>query len=224
MPIEMWRIDAGHRVCEVAVALFTGGMWGCADGHYETTPVAAVRAWAFRNSVMGVILAPGEPTRAELAAQLAAVTAERDALADGAECVRFALLDVVRHITADPCDSDEALATPTARLVAVIDESADELRATIDRACEERDVARSALATARREGAEGMREACAERVRYLRGDLGAAAILRGESPVTPATEALSTAERLTGRLAVDDVIGDDDAIRALPLDAPGGAT
>lgn len=66
----MWRVDAGHRVFDVAVALFTRGMWGCGDGHYETTPVAAVRAWAFRNSVMGAILAPGEPTRAEILAQL----------------------------------------------------------------------------------------------------------------------------------------------------------
>lgn len=47
----------------------------------------------------------------------------------------------------------------------MIDESADELRATIDRACEERDHARTALATARREGAEGMRERCAEMTR-----------------------------------------------------------
>lgn len=50
----------------------------------------------------------------------------------------------------------------------------------------------------------------------LRGDLGAAAILRGESPVTPATEALSAAERLLGRLAVDDVINDGDGDGGAP--------
>jgi hypothetical protein len=41
----------------------------------HSTPRIAVQAWAFRSSVMGTVLAPGEPTRAE------AVAAEREDLA-----------------------------------------------------------------------------------------------------------------------------------------------
>ena len=78
---QKWRIDTGGFVREVMVRCVARERWRCPDGHHEMTPMAAARAWAYRNCVMGAILAPSEPTRAELAAQLAAVTAERDALA-----------------------------------------------------------------------------------------------------------------------------------------------
>ena len=82
-----------------------------------------------------------ESTIAALRDQLAEVERERDALASGAEDVRLALLDVVRHITADPCDGDEQLAAPVAALIAAIDDSADGLHDTIDLACKQRDSA-----------------------------------------------------------------------------------
>ena len=82
-----------------------------------------------------------EALESALRDQLAEVERERDALASGAEDVRLALLDVVRHITADPCDGDEQLAAPVAALIAAIDDSADGLHDTIDLACKQRDSA-----------------------------------------------------------------------------------
>ena len=77
---QTWRIDTNDRVREVVVTHTEHGAWADPDGHLGASARIAVQAWAYRNSVMGAILAPGEPTRAELAAQLAAVTRERDVL------------------------------------------------------------------------------------------------------------------------------------------------
>jgi hypothetical protein len=69
---QTWRIDTGGFVREVMVRQVARERWRCPDGHHEMTALAAARAWAYRNCVMGMILAPGEPTRAE------AVAAERE--------------------------------------------------------------------------------------------------------------------------------------------------
>lgn len=77
---ETWRIDTGRDVREVVVVP-RGAYWTTTAGDRAAlwpTPREAVQEHAYRNSVMGTVLAPGEPTRAELAAQLAAVTRERD--------------------------------------------------------------------------------------------------------------------------------------------------
>ena len=78
---QTWRIDTGDRVREVVVTSVHRGLWRCEDGPRETSPVAAVRAYAHFDGCGGMAVAPGEPTRGEVVAQLAAVTAERDALA-----------------------------------------------------------------------------------------------------------------------------------------------
>lgn len=75
MPSETWRIDTGDRVREVVVTSVHRGLWSCEDGPRETTPVAAVRAYAHFDGRGGMAIAPGEMTRAELAAQLATATA-----------------------------------------------------------------------------------------------------------------------------------------------------
>ena len=75
---ETWRIETSDTVYAVEVVR-RGACWAVAsDGDHavlHSTPRIAVQAWALRNSVMGMILAPGEPTRAEAAA------AEREDLA-----------------------------------------------------------------------------------------------------------------------------------------------
>lgn len=75
---QTWRIDAGEAARDVAVTRRARVAWADPDGYIAASARIAVQAWAYRNSAMGAILAPGEPTRAELVAQLAAVTAERD--------------------------------------------------------------------------------------------------------------------------------------------------
>ena len=69
---QTWRIDTGVGVLDVMVRQIARERWRCPDGHHEMTALAAARAWAYRNCVMGMALAPGEPTRAE------AVAAERE--------------------------------------------------------------------------------------------------------------------------------------------------
>jgi hypothetical protein len=72
---QTWRIDTGDRVREVVVTSVHRGLWRCEDGPRETTPVAAVRAYAHFDGRGGMPVAPGELTRAELAARLATATA-----------------------------------------------------------------------------------------------------------------------------------------------------
>jgi hypothetical protein len=78
MTSETWRIETSDTVHAVEVVR-RGACWAVAsDGDHavlHSTPRIAVQAWAFRSSVMGTVLAPGEPTRAE------AVAAEREDLA-----------------------------------------------------------------------------------------------------------------------------------------------
>jgi hypothetical protein len=72
---EAWRIETSDTVHAVEVVR-RGACWAVSsDGDHavlHSTPRIAVQAWAFRHSVMGLVLAPGEPTRAE------AVAAERE--------------------------------------------------------------------------------------------------------------------------------------------------
>lgn len=72
---QTWRIDTGDRVREVVVTSVHRGLWRCEDGPRETTPVAAVRAYAHFDGRGGMPVAPGEMTRGELVAQLATATA-----------------------------------------------------------------------------------------------------------------------------------------------------
>ena len=88
---QTWRLDTGDRVREVVVTSVHRGLWRCEDGPRETSPVAAVRAYAHFDGCGGMAVAPGEPTRAELAAQLAAVTAERDVALEECSTLRRGL-------------------------------------------------------------------------------------------------------------------------------------
>lgn len=72
---QTWRIDTGDRVREVVVTSVHRGLWRCEDGPRETSPVAAVRAYAHFDGRGGMAVAPGEMTRGELVAQLATATA-----------------------------------------------------------------------------------------------------------------------------------------------------
>jgi hypothetical protein len=73
--VQTWRIET-HATVLVVEVVRRGACWVVAsDGDHavlHSTPRVALQAWAFRNSVMGLVLAPGEPTRAE------AVAAERE--------------------------------------------------------------------------------------------------------------------------------------------------
>jgi hypothetical protein len=75
---ETWRIETHDTVHAVEVVR-RGACWAVAsDGDHavlHSTPRVAVQAWAYCNSVMGMVLAPGEPTRTE------AVAAAREDLA-----------------------------------------------------------------------------------------------------------------------------------------------
>lgn len=68
---QTWRIDAGESVRDVEVVRVKRGMWCCEDIHTAKTPRGAVQVYASSSGAMGTILAPSEPTRAQL-------TAERD--------------------------------------------------------------------------------------------------------------------------------------------------
>lgn len=131
MASETWRIDTGDRVREVVVTSVHRGLWRCEDGPRETTPVAAVRAYAHFDGRGGMAIAPGEMTRAELAAQLATATAsvrqlradvelataQRDAetcRADNAECERDDLAATLETRTAEHALAMEQLAAVTA--------------------------------------------------------------------------------------------------------------
>ena len=77
MASESWRIETHATVFAVEVVR-RGACWAAMtdDDHavLYASPRGAVQAWAFRNSAMGMVLAPGEPTRTEMATQIAAET------------------------------------------------------------------------------------------------------------------------------------------------------
>jgi hypothetical protein len=93
--VETWRIETNDTVHAVEVVR-RGACWAVAsDGDHtvlHSTPRVAVQAWAFRHSVMGMILAPGEPTRAEAVAAAQIV---------GAEAVRDAAMSVADDLAGD---------------------------------------------------------------------------------------------------------------------------
>lgn len=118
---QTWRIDAGDRVREVVVACDAHGVRGwsvqcrwAAPGH--STARAAVEAHMVREGWTGMALAPGEPTRAEFAAQLAAVTAERDALRADVDRLTLvgASLGLITGIVRKILGAVDGEATPTA--------------------------------------------------------------------------------------------------------------
>ena len=84
MPSETWRVVlASGEVREVVVTQRGDGQWvavlsGGTRKRHGFSASSAV--WTACPAGAREILAPNDPTRAELAAQLAAVTAERDAL------------------------------------------------------------------------------------------------------------------------------------------------
>ena len=118
---QTWRIDTGDRVREVVVTSVHRGLWRCEDGPRETTPVAAVRAYAHFDGRGGMAVAPGELTRAELAARLATATASVQQLRADVELA-------TAQRDAEACRADDAegerdvLRAQQAPLVALFDE------------------------------------------------------------------------------------------------------
>lgn len=117
---QTWRIDTGDRVREVVVTSVHRGLWRCEDGPRETTPVAAVRAYAHFDGRGGMAVAPGELTRAELAARLATATASVQQLRADVELA-------TAQRDAEACRADDAegerdvLRAQQAPLVACVD-------------------------------------------------------------------------------------------------------
>ena len=117
---QTWRIDTGDRVREVVVTSVHRGLWRCEDGPRETTPVAAVRAYAHFDGRGGMPVAPGEMTRGELAAQLATATASVQQLRADVELA-------TAQRDAEACRADDAegeqdvLRAQQAPLVACVD-------------------------------------------------------------------------------------------------------
>ena len=66
---QVWRIDCSESVASVTVWRSVHGVWTTGDGFLGVTPWLAVLSYALRHAIIGTILAPGEPTRAELLAE-----------------------------------------------------------------------------------------------------------------------------------------------------------
>lgn len=152
-----------------------------------------VLSWPVRE-----ILAPGEPTRAEITAErdelAASLTAERDEL-------RSALLDDTARMKRR---RDDLVLRAKADADAAERECAG-LRAALGEARAENERLREAIEAARREGAEAAREACAARCDAVRDRQG-----------TPRGRA---AEYLRGRRR--GAVFCAEAIRSLPLPGDG---
>lgn len=147
---QTWRIDTGDRVREVVVTSVHRGLWRCEDGPRETSPAAAVRAYAHFDGCGGMAVAPGEMTRGELAAQLATATASVQQLRADVELA-------TAQRDAEACRADN---TETER---------DEARAALAAVTAERDVALEECSTLRRglDHADGV-------IDHTRASLGAA--------------------------------------------------
>lgn len=162
---QTWRIDTGDRVREVVVTSVHRGLWRCEDGPRETTPVAAVRAYAHFDGRGGMPVAPGEMTRGELVAQLATATASVQQLRADVELA-------TAQRDAEACRADDAegerdvLRAQQAPLVACV----DALRAAArDAGWRDADATGETLvAWVRR----GVREACARIARAHVGQQG----------------------------------------------------
>ena len=74
---QAWRIDCSESVASVTVWRSVHGVWTTGDGFLAVTPWLAVMSYAMRHGIIGTILAPGEPTRAELLARIAELEASR---------------------------------------------------------------------------------------------------------------------------------------------------
>ncbi len=138
---QTWRIDTGDRVREVVVTSVHRGLWRCEDGPRETSPVAAVRAYAHFDGCGGMAVAPGEMTRGELAAQLATATASVQQLRADVELA-------TAQRDAETCRADN---TETERDVAL--EECSTLRRGLDHADGVIDHTRASLGAADDEGA-----------------------------------------------------------------------
>jgi len=188
---QTWRIDTGDRVREVVVTSVHRGLWRCEDGPRETSPVAAVRAYAHFDGRGGMAVAPGEMTRAELAARLATATASVQQLRADVELA-------TAQRDAETCRADN---TETER---------DEARAALAAVTAERDVALEECSTLRRglDHADGV-------IDHTRASLGAAddegasvaaqrvtrelAVLRAQqAPLLACVDALRAAARDAG--------------------------
>ena len=184
MPSETWRIDAGDRVREVMVRCVARERWRCPDGHHEMTPMAAARAWAYRNCVMGAVLAPGEPTRAELAAQLATATASVQQLRADVELA-------TAQRDAETCRADNA----EAQLAAVTAER-DALRA--ERDGEHDLIARqAAILTAVANALKGTPPALSSHSHHDLGAVAAATVAQ-QAPLVACVDALRAAATAAG--------------------------
>ena len=206
---QTWRIDTGDRVREVVVTSVHRGLWRCEDGPRETSPVAAVRAYAHFDGRGGMPVAPGEMTRGELAAQLATATASVQQLRADVELA-------TAQRDAEACRADDAegeqdvLRAQQAPLVACV----DALRAAATAAgWRDADATGETLVAAVR---RGEREACADAI--------TARLAEAVREVREKTYRGTGAERDTAAAVRDAIEAVRDMIRALPLDAPGGGS
>lgn len=259
---ETWRVVlASGEVLSVEVQEFTRGRWIAVCGHRETfsyaTPDNALRAFLTGFAVdadVREILAPDEPTRAELLAQVAAQ------LATATASVRQLRADVrlaTAQRDAETCRADNTEGerdSLRAQLAAVTAER-DALRAEHDG---EHDlIARqAAILTAVANALKGPPPALRTHSHHDLGAVAAATVAQ-QAPLVACVDALRSAARDAGWRDAD-ATGDSlvawvrrggarkgahemrqrcagfvdahgmpmlrDAIRAIPLDAPGGAS
>lgn len=73
---QVWRIDCREGAVSVTVRR-SGSMWVSDGGALGMSPRIAVMAHALRHGIIGTILAPDEPTRADLLARIAELEATR---------------------------------------------------------------------------------------------------------------------------------------------------
>lgn len=96
MSSETWCIDTGEVVHKVT-AVRRGAGWVAVSNFGHTvlcsSPRLAVEAYASCNSLIGMILAHGEPTRAEMAAQVDALRAQQEPLVACVDALRAAASD-----------------------------------------------------------------------------------------------------------------------------------
>ncbi len=174
---QTWRIDTGDRVREVVVTSVHRGLWRCEDGPRETTPVAAVRAYAHFDGRGGMPVAPGEMTRGELAAQLATATASVQQLRADVELA-------TAQRDAEACRADDAEGERDVAL-----EECSTLRRGIDHADDVIDHTRASLGAADDEGAVVAAERVTRELAVLRAQ---------QAPLVACVDALRAAARDAG--------------------------
>lgn len=181
---ETWRIDTGDRVREVVVTSVHRGLWRCEDGPRETTPVAAVRAYAHFDGRGGMAVAPGEMTRGELTAQLATATASVQQLRADVELA-------TAQRDAETCRTDNAV-----EQLAAVTAERDALRAEHAADCDL--IARQfATLTAVADALKGTPPALSSHSHHDLGAVAAATVAQ-QAPLVACVDALRAAARDAG--------------------------